>query len=849
VGNAYKTTHLREANPMCYTFRLTLLALTLAVSLCRIASGAETATASRMPAAGASLAVVSGDAVATNVLRIGLNMNQQSQYDDRAYLQNYLDNPGFEQAMQGHVILVGANPTSGSFTDTNDVYGPEPNGFWNGVTASVRTGISAGRTFEISRYMAGGKYTCSEDCPTLAQGDIIGETISNASLGYVAGSTLPGNWLINNSDSGITLTTAQKYEGASSLSFDVHDGDPHSVWFGLDTSSGSVGVCSNNRVTLCQTSTDCGGNICRMAPYYPWHPIKGSLRMSIYARAVGTNGTPSVTLAIARQNSSWGSVSHTFHLTQDGAWHRYSYNFTGADQATDTKILSFTIRVQNGDAQSGAKIYVDNAFVGPRTGAAGGFRKEVLTTLQTLNPGILRYTVPQALAQTDAYFEGTDYQKGPSSDWSGSGNVFSWYFSPKDMYAVAGAIGAAPWLSIPDVWSDADLKAFAANLCTAFSAYNLTEAFVEQSNEDWVSSSYAAGGGDTIKYGAMASRNFGLIDAYMVSNCASYAGKVRFMVGGQEDNYGVVTAASSQLPRNNPQYGVAIADYIPDEDDQNTGQTMAEYAHLGFANSLNQFRPDGHNVFTNNVPGNLSQLCGGAAAGCQQFMAVYENGNGNQCGTANPIEAYGMSAGWIAAGFNAQNWILGFLAGSDGPNRGKLSPMVAQNLFDLAELEFPTPNRFCTSGHGTTSAIWGVVHDFDSDFGPSFPHIRPIGWALALANRAIAGDYHPMATEKFPGVYGAAFKSVAQWSALLSNANNAEVPIRIGFPDGFPPSIGETVAYTNSISDNNEDSNSVHIGSLRGGIAVSAHTIKLTLPPLSVVALEAEQRSVPGESW
>jgi hypothetical protein len=74
------------------------------------------------------------------VLRIGLIMNQQSQYDDRAYLQNYLDNPGFEQAMDRHMILVGAGATSVSFKDSNNIYEPEPSGFWNGVTASERTG-------------------------------------------------------------------------------------------------------------------------------------------------------------------------------------------------------------------------------------------------------------------------------------------------------------------------------------------------------------------------------------------------------------------------------------------------------------------------------------------------------------------------------------------------------------------------------------------------------------------------------------------------------------------------------------------------------------------------------------
>jgi hypothetical protein len=234
----------------------------------------------------------------------------------------------------------------------------------------------------------------------------------------------------------------------------------------------------------------------------------------------------------------------------------------------------------------------------------------------------------------------------------------------------------------------------------------------------------------------------------------------------------------------------------------------------------------------------VGQLCGGAAAGCGQFIAFYENGNGNQCGTATPVEAYGMSAGWIPAGFNGQNWILGFLTGSAGPNDGALKPMIAQNAFNFAQLEFKTPSWQCATGYGTTSALWGLVHDLDANFGPKFPHMRPVGWAMALDNQVIGGSYHLMNTANFPGVYGAAFEVGNTWRALLSNSNNASVSIPITFPSGTLPAAAYTVQYTNSISDNNENSGSVFIGTLPGGLAPLNQTITVTLPALSLVAVK-----------
>jgi hypothetical protein len=786
--------------------------------------------------AGPSPAVVSATTVLSKSTRIGVNMDAQSQYDGQAYLQNFLDNPGFEPAMLGHLIIVGSSSTSSGFTDTNDGNAFSSN-LWNGVTASVRTGVYAGHTFTIAKYTAGGTYACASACPSLAAGDLIGETISNTAISYSSGHYLPGNWGVEDSDTGIALSTVKHYAGASSLLFDVHDGNRHAVEFGMDNFNASVGTCAKDSVTFCQTKSDCGTGTCDKAPTYPWHPVSGPMSMSAYALASGTTGTPMLTLLLARVGSSWDKVSHTFNLTQDGAWHQYVYNFTGADKSSDTGELIFKVTAQSGSA-AGAKVYVDNAFLGPAASPmVAAWRNDVLTTLRTLNPGTLRYMNGQGLSSNDSYFEGNDYVRGSATD--GTGGNSTWAFSLSDMYAMAGALGANPWISIPDLFSDADVNSFAANLCTAFAADGFSKAFVEQSNEDWASGPITAGGGQCVNYGKMANRNFGLIKTYMTSKCSTYASNVYFVVGGQEGNSGVLAATSAQIPTNDPHYGGTIAAYVPAQPEQNTGQTMAQYAALGFSNSLLQFATSGVGAFTKAVPNNITGgVCGGTLRGCNQFLAVYENGSSNQCGTATPIEAWDMSAGWIAAGFNGQNWILGFSAGSNGPNSGTLFPALAQNTFNLAQPEFLTSSGGCTSGHGTDTALWGIVHDFDSTFGPTFPHIRPIGWAEALLNRAIGGAYHQIDTLAWTGIYGAAFLQNGFWSVILSNSNNAGISFKVTFPPGGAlPAVGETVLYTNGPADNDENSNSVKIGPLPGGVSNSGNMLTLTLPPLSVVAL------------
>jgi len=45
-------------------------------------------------------------------------------------------------------------------------------------------------------------------------------------------------------------------------------------------------------------------------------------------------------------------------------------------------------------------------------------------------------------------------------------------------------VGAVPWITISNGFSDADLKTFIDNACNAFSTYN-SLIWIEQGNENW----------------------------------------------------------------------------------------------------------------------------------------------------------------------------------------------------------------------------------------------------------------------------------------------------------------------------------------------------------------------------
>jgi len=157
-----------------------------------------------------------------------------------------------------------------------------------------------------------------------------------------------------------------------------------------------------------------------------------------------------------------------------------------------------------------------------------------------------------------------------------------------------------------------------------------------------------------------------------------------------------------------------------------------------------------------------------------------------------------------------------------------------QNEYQLAQIEY---------GNKIQAPIWGEVHDFDADFGPAFPHLRPIAMGQEVVNSAIGGVYYPI-TGMANGTYASAFLLGTHWSAVLVNSTSTNAAGTITFPAGTVPVSCKTVLYTNGITDNAENSNDVHVGSC-ASFSCTGQTCSYNLPAFSVEAMDPSVATIP----
>ena len=360
------------------------------------------------------MAVVTSTPAIGSVYRIGMNLGGNDANGSGDYMQNLFDNPGFEPSTDGHLIIIGSGATSSAFTDTHD--SGAATDYWVGASATVRTGAAAGDQFTVTGFTSGGSYTfgsCTNatggsiSCPTLASNVGVAELLTGPDIGGNLQSNIAG-WYT--SDSNCTLSTAEVYDGNGSLAINVSNGASHAVGYDFDRDTTKGGVCSNDNVTPCtiaNESSDCGGsNTCLIGPQIPFHPIKGSFEIAFYALGSNTStGTPQVEVQLTRNGGV--NVNHTFTLTNDGSWHQYVYDFSGTDTASSTGTLTFTLTGTNNSAETGATIYIDDIYLGKTTATnTTGFRPEVLTTLDAINPGSLRFFTYPSIGTNDAQLEG-----------------------------------------------------------------------------------------------------------------------------------------------------------------------------------------------------------------------------------------------------------------------------------------------------------------------------------------------------------------------------------------------------------------------------------------------------------
>ena len=857
------------------TATVTATARVTATQTATATAGGATATAT--PGAGSTAAVSLTPAV-TGVNRFGLNTgNSDNFFGPNAITSNYFDNGGFEPPSVAHLIIVGKKATASSFSDISD--GGTLGVDWIGAKASVRTGASAGDQFTVTSYTNGGFYTfgsCQDasgnsiGCPTLETGAAVAEVLTGTTvLGGMAGGDpgQVGGWQTSD-PTHCGYSTAQAMDGVGSAACDVSDGGSHAIEHYYDFGGPSTGgVCSNDNVTPCTVANenvDCGSGsaTCLAAPQAgPWHPVVGPFEIAFYAKAVNTSsGTPQVSISLVR-NGGGTNVSHTFKLTNDGNWHQYVFPFTGTDTGwsggQNQQEMIFSLTASNGSAESGASIYVDDAYLGKQAASATGFRSEFMSTIQALNPGSIRLMSGGTMSAPRAGLEGLsgctpgqgagpdapgtcDFQHGAVNGTNIGGG--QWIYSSADLYPLSNQLGAAPWFSISNMFNDADLKTFVDNACTALATNtNIPAIYIEQSNEEWNSPSPSQSvrfgssnlGTGPLGYGAETGRNFSIMSAEVTAHCPSLAGKFYYVIGNQTCNNGVVgaalqgaTNAGYPIP-NTDHYGIADAPYY--------GASVSESGSMEA--QAQAYATD----FTSQIPiilgpqGTGCMNSGGGAEwafiGSNNFVGFYETGPNASGGPASTEQLYLSEAGYPSAEWMAYSWLLGQKGRNETgvPFPGGRIPV--QNEFTLVQTEYGG------------APIWGFVHDFDADFGPTFPHLRPIGIGMEVINSAVQQGGALFAVNGGPsGVvvnpYNANSSGTGQWTAALVNTTAAPVTLTVAFPaSGTMPETAEAVLNTHGITDNAENSNDVYLGSLPGGLSTSGQNLTLTLPPFSVVAI------------
>src|SRR5258708_1228193 len=163
--------------------------------------------------------------------------------------------------------------------------------------------------------------------------------------------------------------------------------------------------------------------------------------------------------------------------------------------------MLFTLTATNGSGESGANIYIDDAYLGKQAASTTGFRSEFMTTIQALNPGSIRLMSGGTMSAARAGLEGLvgctpgqgagpdapgtcDFQHGAVNGTNIGGG--QWIFSSADLYPLSNRLNAAPWFSISNMFNDADLKTFVDNACTALTTNtNIPAIYIEQSNKEW----------------------------------------------------------------------------------------------------------------------------------------------------------------------------------------------------------------------------------------------------------------------------------------------------------------------------------------------------------------------------
>ncbi len=737
--------------------------------------------------------------------RLGVNIGRRDQYGAAQYIKNLIPNPGFESGEFG-MIFVAWNNTTGNRVQADNwetawnnnaiKIGHLP-GFWNGAQYEVLLGAGKGRTGTVNRFTHdGGRYTFYlNGNGALQKGDII--AVRKEVAGYEG-----------------DLNAYNRAEPS-----DKRPGSPGRQALRLIPAPG--GWQASLRIPMDSYGRDADQSAGKLIR------VQGNWTMSVWAKGSAPGQKLRLKFFRVGENTFF---EETVDL-QPG-WQQINRSFF-VDPSKDPlgsrpNALFFEMY------PIGGQVLVDDATL-QRTDYNNPtvFSDPFVSRLRELRPGIIRNWGDQLGSSLDNQLA-TPFARQSSGHSPRQRVATNFHYSLHEFLQLAQYVGAEPWYVIPPHWTAGELQNLMAYLSAPAGSHpyaNLRAALgqstpwtnvfsqihLEFGNEIWGTN----GAGDpflgaTLRGGTngglVANQRIGIMKSSGYFN----AGKFNFILGGQHR-----FPPRQQEFENNSKSHNAIG-FAPYFGELRTYRNDAERYYPLFGHAWDTVR-SGLMVQNQQI---LRQ------AGNNTSMAIYEINIHAITGNV-PIAVRNDFLSGMGGGLALPLTMLTYQR--DMQIRDQAAFQIAQYSFRMADRQY--------------GRVWGLLRDVEAT-----SRKRPTFLGMELANRAVMGNMltttqsggNPIVNQNpingitkqttYPLVQSFAFKQGNQYSVVLFNLHlNAAQPVRVQLPRNPAGNATMHIMSSNSIHDNNENSELVRIRTQ--GINNFSNNYSLTLPKHSMTVI------------
>jgi len=783
------------------------------------------------PARAATTITVSTNVLVPQVKRFGIGLAQHNYYDSAQMMKELLfRNPGFEGQLYQSVVRLGPGGTAGSAIEDQPLT-QWPSGFWAGATYEIiwSSANAKGRTGTIANSLAplranppsdpngssqGTTYQFADSDPARipADGDYI--VLRKTEVGGPGGGAAFASWSVSTSGGG-TVT---------SETGDLPPPPPAPLPAGRQCARLSAASAGQQASVTGQFDTTQG-----------FIRLNGQFRLAFKAKGIG--GQNQVLISV-RRGSLPPYLSKTIQLGT--GWQEITEPFTVNEPAD----ISGTISVQFSAVNQSA-VLLDDVSLRQTDGSAGNpteFRDGVVSALQSLRPGILRYVNWQDVGNS------LDNALAPVFSRKRSG--YSVYSTAEnnlmpglhEFLVLCEHLGAEPWYSIPVTFSTQEVAGLMEYLggapTTPYGGLRaarghptpwtsvFTRLHLEFGNENWNNTAYrGAAITAAVPCGNRASELFAVIKA-----SPYYAGaQFQCLLGGQAGN----STLNLQLHNASSQHdSMNLAPYMSSRVDsfETAGQVDAEklFGPLFAEPEWWSYNP--------------SPTSGLMRASFNSLQASSR---------PVPVSVYEVNL------HTTQGTISQAALDSFTPSVGAALAVADHMLVMLRELNCRDQVFFSLAGHryslndgtGRTSALWGAVLDMGKT-----DRKRPHYHALQLINAALAGslvatthtgddptwtvnNLNRVTYTNAHHLQSHAFASGTNRSLIVFNLHRTSA-LDVNFADGNAPSGTVTLKRLTSANITNNNETASVVVPTTNTLANFNPAQNLTLPPFSMSVFE-----------